>query len=311
MCIRDRLAESVSRIVGRPFGQAIARLKGAQLEGINFRHPLYERDSVGVLGDYVTLDAGTGAVHTAPGHGSDDFLTGLKYGLEIYAPVGPGGHFLDTVELFGGQRVFDANPHIEEALDERGRLWHREAFSHQYPHCWRCHNPVIFLATSQWFISLDGVRLKADTTYDKRDDRSVRLQPDGSSDGKTLREAALGAIDHDVQWIPPWGHDRIYNMVANRPDWCISRQRVWGVPIPAVDCSKCGEAIITTELVDKTAAVFEQYGADSWYERPTEDFIPEGLTCPKCGGTAFEREMNILDVWFDSGSSHEAVLSQW
>ncbi|HEX7140781.1 MAG TPA: class I tRNA ligase family protein, partial [Vicinamibacterales bacterium] len=289
--VAEELAGKVASIAGRTFGAPVARMKGAELERLRFQHPLYARTSLAVLGDYVTLDAGTGAVHTAPGHGADDFQTGVRYGLEIYAPVGPAGHFLETVELFGGQRVFDANPKVVDALAERRRLWHRESFSHQYPHCWRCHNPVIFLATSQWFIDLDNVRL----------DRA----------GKPLRAAALHAIDHDVKWIPSWGHDRMYNMIAHRPDWCISRQRVWGVPIPAVDCKACGEAIITPALVHKAAGVYEQYGVESWYERPTEDFIPEGLTCPKCGGTAFDREMNILDVWFDSGSSHEAVLSAW
>jgi isoleucyl-tRNA synthetase len=289
--VAEALAPKVAEAGGQAFGEPVARFKGELLEHIRFKHPLYARISLGVLGDYVTLDAGTGAVHTAPGHGADDFNTGVRYGLDIYAPVGPGGRFLDTVEMFAGQRVFDANPNIEAALKERGKLWHRADFAHQYPHCWRCHNPVIFLATSQWFIRLDGEPVVGD-----------------AAGKKTLRHAALDAIDRDVKWIPAWGRDRLFNMVNNRPDWCISRQRAWGVPIPAVDCTSCGEAIMTAALVEQAAGVFDEYGADAWYERPIEEFIPAGLKCPSCGGTSFERERDILDVWFDSGSSHEAVL---
>jgi len=279
--VAESLADQLSLELGRPFGQPVATAKGSAFERLRFRHPLYARDSIAVLADYVTLDTGTGVVHTAPGHGSDDFHTGVRYGLDIYAPVGGDGRFLDEVERFAGLTVFEANPKVEDALAEAGRLWKRQRFEHAYPHCWRCHHPVIFLATSQWFIGMDESGLRA----------------------KATAETAK------VEWVPAWGGERMRGMFETRPDWCISRQRSWGVPIPAMTCASCGTAVLTTPLVKRAAELFEQEGAETWYERPIGDFLPAGFACPACGGSTFEREKDILDVWFDSGSSHEAVLA--
>ncbi len=246
------------------------------------RHPLYDRASLLVLGDYVTLEAGTGCVHTAPGHGHDDYLTGLRYGLEIYNPVDDYGRYREDLEFFGKEKVPAVNPQVSAKLAEVGALLGEDKISHSYPHCWRCKKPIIFRATEQWFISMEA---------------------------NQLRQKALEHIN-DVQWIPHWGRDRIYNMIENRPDWCISRQRSWGVPITVFYCGKCDEALADGKIMHHVADLFEETGSDIWYEKEAKELLPDGTVCPSCGHDDFRKEMDILDVWFDSGVSHAAVVEK-
>lgn len=250
------------------------------LEKKRCRHPFIDRESLIVLGHHVTLEAGTGCVHTAPGHGREDYEVGLQYGLDAYSPVNDQGCFTEDVEMFAGQFVFKANGPISEAIKARGLLMAQTDITHSYPHCWRCKQPVIFRATPQWFISME----KTD-----------------------LRSKSLAAIDQ-VQWIPHWGRERIYSMIENRPDWCVSRQRAWGVPITVFSCTQCGTTHMTPELMTAIHDLFAERGADAWFEAEADKLLPAAATCIECGGGEFERETDILDVWFDSGVSHAAVL---
>ncbi len=256
---------------------------GLELGGPNpvlCRHPWLDLTVPVVLGEHVTKEQGTGCVHTAPGHGQEDYEVGQRYGLEVYAPVDSQGRFVKEVEHFGGQKVFEANREIIKLLTSRGMLVKEEAITHSYPHCWRCKKPVIFRATEQWFASMET---------------------------KGLRARALGEIDR-VRWIPAMGRDRIHGMIENRPDWCLSRQRVWGTPIPAFICTGCREVLADPVVIARVTNLVTQQGADVWFQKSAAELMPSGTACQKCGGHTFEKEKDILDVWFESGVSHAAVL---
>jgi len=260
--------------------EIIARFTGNEIEGLKARHPFIDRDSLIINAPYVTLEAGTGCVHTAPGHGEDDYESGLRYGLEVLSPVDDYGRFMPYVETFAGKKIFDANPEIINLLTEKNLLAHTENIQHSYPHCWRCKKPVIFRATPQWFISVDKTG---------------------------LRENSLEVIKN-VNWIPEWGIDRIGGMLQSRPDWCISRQRAWGVPITVFTCKNCETPLLTDKIRENIVNIFKNEGADAWFAREASDFISEDTKCENCGSLDFKKENDILDVWFDSGVSFEAVL---
>ncbi len=287
--VADALVSNFAEAIGVKQYKVVARFRGSQLAqppgpgpraDIFFRHPFLEKESMAVLGEYVTMNQGTGCVHTAPGHGVEDYETGTKYGLPIYNPVDDEGRFLPDVPEFGGMKVWEANPRIIAELRRRGNLVAEGIVDHSYPHCWRCKNPTIFRATEQWFISME--------TND-------------------LRQGGLEEI-RKVKWIPPWGEERIYNMILTRPDWCISRQRAWGVPIAAFYCQACHHTLVEQHIMERVADFMEREGADVWFLKSAEDLLPLGTRCPRCGGAQFSKEDNILDVWFDSGVSQAAVL---
>ncbi|MBL0187363.1 MAG: isoleucine--tRNA ligase [Candidatus Obscuribacter sp.] len=274
--LKDAFLNAVG--MGEKAVKVLANALGKELELMETRHPFVDRLSRVINGKHVTAEAGTGVVHTAPGHGPEDFEIGKEYNLGVLSPVDTRGIFTKEAGIFEGQRYNKANPAVVEHLKEVGALLHHSTFSHSYPHCWRCKNPLIFRATEQWFASVDG-----------------------------FRQSALESIDK-VEWLPQSGRNRIFNMVQNRSDWCISRQRAWGVPIPVFYCKDCNEPLLTEESVESVAKVFETEGSDSWWDREPEYFL-KGIKCV-CGGNKFERETDIMDVWFDSGSTHATVLDE-
>ncbi|MDI6716878.1 MAG: isoleucine--tRNA ligase [Actinomycetota bacterium] len=281
LILAEARLEEVAKEIGISEYEIVARFKGSNMEFLICEHPLFaEKESIVVLADYVGLDTGTGAVHTAPGHGQEDYMTGLKYDLPAPMPVDATGRFTKEAGQFAGMYIIDANKAIIDYLKGKDLLPFSTEITHAYPCCWRCKNPVIFRATEQWFISMDI---------------------------NNLRGAALDSIGK-VNWIPDWSVRRIVGMVEARPDWCISRQRSWGVPIPVFYCADCQDEVVTDETIGAVIELFKEKGADAWFAMSAEEILPNGFTCPKCGGKTFEKETDILDVWFESGVSNEAVL---
>ena len=290
------LAEQVAAACKLGPTKELARFKGAVLDRVTFQHPFLERSILGVLATYVTADTGTGAVHTAPAHGADDFYTGQRYGLDPTNRVDAGGHIHFDPDswhsaqppAYDGLTVWKANPVIVAMLEERGALLGGSQLEHSYPHCWRCHHPVIFRATEQWFISLETPIKSA------------------QNEEKTFRQLAIEEIDK-VVWDPAWGKERITNMIATRPDWCISRQKIWDVPIAVFLCEACNQPLIDPALNRKIVELFEREGMEVWHTAKAEALLPQAAKCSQCGGAAFRKETDILDVWIDSGISWLAV----
>jgi len=283
--VAARLAEAFQKECDLRVGKRIALRREAlkALDGQDvFRHPFLARDVKLIYGEHVTGDAGTGLVHTAPGHGYEDFVIGAQYGLAPYTPVDDQGVFTKDAGEWQGRNVFEANDSIVAKLREVGALVAARKVSHQYPHCWRCHQPLIFRATEQWFLRIDHAG---------------------------LRGRVLSAID-SAQWVPGWSRERIRNMTETRPDWNLSRQRAWGVPLPALKCNRCDHVMLDLEVMKIVERIFEKEGSDAWFERPSTDFVPNGFKCSNCAATSFEKQEDVLDVWFDSGCSQAAVLAK-
>jgi isoleucyl-tRNA synthetase len=287
--VAAKLAADVAAKISLGETRELARFPGRKLERLNFQHPFLERKILGVLADYVTMDTGTGVVHTAPSHGAEDFITGMKYGLDATSNVDERGILRNGLPEYDGQYVFKANPLIIELLKTRGALLHSETTEHSYPHCWRCHTPLIFRATEQWFISMETP------------------MPGGASKDDTLRTRTLEEIKK-VKWDPSWGEERLSNMIQTRPDWCISRQRVWGVPIAVFLCEGCGKPLNDKAINQKVVELFARSGADAWFTPESDTILPAGTKCPHCSGTKFEKETDIFDVWLESGASYLALV---